>query len=497
MWGKEMKFLKYMLPLCAAVSFSSLCAQDLERSDGVSTTTEARQRDDDALRDYINTKRAISVKEKGGNLMLSGDIRGEWDHMHAKTNHKDQRGCNSRKLFPNSLGNTQKEDKQIYHEDKKKAKEAYDTEIKKKPSDKEKRALKRQYHKKLQKAKYDYRSRRDKFNPPFAKNEFSIEANMMMDYRAERGWGSIQLRFDNPAGTSGVKRENSISDNRNIMWGSGIRNNITLRRAYAGYNVWEQGTSRFDIEIGRRKMYDLFDSRIEFDSYFDGIVARCTTSFEGWADLAFKAGAFVIDSKANHYGYVGEADFMNLLDSGVDFKYSLIDWQKRGKNRFGKHNPVGSKFLNSQFLLAYNVPPDFFNMKTQFYGAYLVNSLAKPNRFTHHERANEAFYVGMQMGEVKRKGDWSWSILYQWVEAQAIPEGDVQDQGRDNPREISLYNRASGGFGNYKGWVLEGLYAVTDNWTIRPMIEQEHALSKKIGGPQKSSQFTLETIFAF
>ena len=87
-----MKFLSFLLPLAVAACGieGSLHAQENYES-GYATEKEANQRDMDALQDYIKTKRSITVKEKGGNLMISGDVRGEWYYMKAKTNHDYQR----------------------------------------------------------------------------------------------------------------------------------------------------------------------------------------------------------------------------------------------------------------------------------------------------------------------------------------------------------------------------------------------------------------------
>ena len=94
----------YLLPLAVALLAPKIHAQPSFES-GYATEKEAQQRDMDALQEYIKTKRVISVKEKGGNMMISGDIRGEWYCMHAKTDHKYQRGWASRNLFPNSAYN--------------------------------------------------------------------------------------------------------------------------------------------------------------------------------------------------------------------------------------------------------------------------------------------------------------------------------------------------------------------------------------------------------
>jgi hypothetical protein len=50
---------------------------------------------------------------------------------------------------------------------------------------------------------------------------------------------------------------------------------------------------------------------------------------------------------------------------------------------------------------------------------------------------------------------------------------------------------------NYKGWKFEGLYALTDNFTIDSIIEFSKAYKKKIGGSHSYSKFELETIYAF
>lgn len=502
-----MKFVRHVLPV-VLVGFLSgigpMCAQEdnPQRSEGFSSVSESRERDDEVLREYIKSKMAIGVKEKGGRLTIGGDIRGEWDHMHAKTNKHYQRGWGSRKIYPNSLIQSRSVDRKKWKDDVAKNKKDEKTELDKKEnaSPKRQKAIKKEFSKKIRKDHRDYRSRRDVRLPPFAKNEFSVEVNLLFDYRAERAWGAIHLQFDNPAGIAQTDRKPIISDSRRIMFGSGVRNNITLKRAFAGYNVWKGDvgeTARFDIEVGRRKMYDIFDSKIEFDSYFDGVLARYMNSFDGICDFSLKGGAFVIDSTVNHYGYVGEMGFLNIVESGIDFKYSLIDWEKRGRNRFGLRHPLGTRFLNSQFATAYTIPPELFGKKTKLYGGYLVNSKAKPVNWTHHKRANDAFYVGMTMGEIRKKGDWAFDLFYQWVQAQAIPENDVQDIGRDNPRKVSFYNRRSGGFANFKGWRLECFYALTDNWTLHPTFDRARQLSKTIGGRHSNSEVALEVIFAF
>ena len=453
----------------AAFGFGAPLAAQHGFESGFATEKEAEQRDMEALQEYIKTKRAITVQEKGGNMMISGDIRGEWYCMRAKTDHKDQRGWASRNLFPNS--STNEKTHTVSH----KTYQSYSFADRLK-----------------------YREGRDKILPPYATNEFDAEANLILDYVAERGWGTIRLQFSNPAGITTPERRPMIFDSRKIMYGSGKVNDVALRKCYAGYNVWEEGTSRFDAEVGRRRLYDAFDSRIQFNSYFDGVLLRFTSAFEGIADLAVKAAAFVVDYHVNHYGYVGEVSFLDIGDMGLDLKYSLIDWDTLHRtNRFGQVHPLGTRFINSQVLAIYNLSPDMVKIKTSVYAAYLVNTAAKATNWTHHLKANDAYYIGARMGEALRRGDYSLELLYQWVKAQAIPEKDVSLSSRDNPRGISFLNRRCGGWANFRGWRLEGFYAVTNNWTFNAHFDRIREMDRRIGGSHKSWEFYLGAIFAF
>ncbi|MCB1066742.1 MAG: hypothetical protein KDK56_01020 [Simkania sp.] len=67
----------------------SLHAQDDDGSPGL------EQRDIEALRDWINTKRQVTVKERGGNLSISGEVRTELQSTNEKKNGIQQRGWRS------------------------------------------------------------------------------------------------------------------------------------------------------------------------------------------------------------------------------------------------------------------------------------------------------------------------------------------------------------------------------------------------------------------
>lgn len=461
-----MKLMKYLLPFAmAAYSFTALFADG-----SYSTTIEAKERDVDAVRDYINTKRVVSVSEKGGQLKISGDLRTEWSYLHARTKGVKQRGYSTRELYPNTV-----------------LKEAADSQKPNKGQSKKQQYL----------AKVKRRETLDKLKAPIPSSEFEVEANLVFDYIADRSWGTIRLQMSNPAGLSEIDRKAYMNDSRRILYGSGKMSNIALRKAFMGYNVWEEGTSRLDVEIGRRRLYDAFESRIQFHSVFDGVLARFTTSFDGMTDFYAKAAAFVVDSSVNHFGYVGEIGFSNIADSGFNLLYSLIHWDRHAPNRYNKHHPLGVRFINSQVTAEYQVSPDFVRLPTKFYGAYLVNHAARANYWTHHHKANDAFYIGCTVGRVERKGDYAFDVTYQYVEAQAVSERDIPGMCKDNPRAFSFYNRHSGGFGNYKGYKIDAFYAVTDNLTFNAYFQNVNQASRKIGGKHHSNEFSLAAIYAF
>lgn len=433
-----MKLLKYLLPVAMAV-----CGITTVNAADFSTVQEARERDPDAVLDYLKSKRAITMAEKGGNLTISGDIQAEWDYMHARGCHKHLRGSKSSHV--NSCN----------------------------------------------KHKYT----------PYGTSEFNIEVNLMFDYKTDRTWAAIQFQFDNPMGIREarcISRDSRPSkNNRNQLFGSGETDNISMRKAYFGYNFLDQGTSRLDLEIGHRRLYDVFDSEVQFYNYFDGALLKYAHSFEGVTDFTAKAAAFVVDYTVNHYGYVGELGFLNIADTGIDLKYSLIDWERKGANRYGKKHARGSEFLVSQYTAAYTLPADWIPAKTKLYGAFLHNSRAKKTHFSHHLKAANAWYAGVRVGEVRKKGDWALDANYQWVEAQSVPESDVSGIKRDNPAGWSFYDRRCGGFANYKGYKVDGFYAFTDNLTLNCSFEKVREAQHKIGGKHRSYQFQVAAIYAF
>lgn len=428
-----MKRIKSLLPvLLAAASLmntESLSAQ-LRRDQETNFDRQMRQKDNQPTRDFVQSKEDIELKEKATNLEISGDVRFEWrrlyefgDYIYFKED-------------DDAIARQQEEFDALQAEGKI-------------PSDSE---LFRPTNKKF---KQHYQSLRgpgdvDYRGLPLSHNDWDVEFNLKFKYTFEKAWMAAHLNFDNGCGVRGFNEREFGLDIRDFcdtddeivvrrnrvlaIKGSGESNRVNLKRAYMGYNLWADGVHRFDIEVGRRKLEDAFDSEIQFSSRFDGVLLKYATAFEDVADFYWNLGAFVIDERVNHLGYATEFGFLNIYDTGINLKYSFIDWVKRGTNRDFARDPLGTDFQNSQFSFEYHFNPEFFckSYPAEFYGEFLVNHAARKTIFTHYKKENFAWHLGLYIGGVKKAGDWAVDLEYVYLQAQAVSDDDVGSIGRGN-----------------------------------------------------------------
>lgn len=434
-----MKLFRYLLPMVVALGFASSAAYAHLDQDGSRFLEELNERDFDSLRDFINTKRTIDVAEKACNLTISGDVRTEWRHLNERQGGNELRG--HRLTDPIS-------------------------------------------------------------GLPISKNDFDIEFNLRFDYVCDRAWAVAHIQFDNSAGVDDNGQPCRVEDGELICadpegyHGSGFCEDVCLKKAYMGYNICCDGASRFDVELGRRNLYNAFDSKVQFLSRFDGILLTYSTCLECISDFYVKAAAFVVDERVNHFAYVAEVGFVNIYDSCIDFKYSFIDWRKNGINRCCATNPKGFKFLVSQWTLCYHFNPEMLCMPARVYGAFLLNHQGKLV-LDHHRARNIGWYVGFTIGEVVQEGDWSIDVQYQVVGAGVIPDNDVSGIGRGNTYKESVTSCTGRGNTNFRGWRIEGLYAITDNLSLDSILEWSRQDDTSIGGRHHYSKFELEAIYAF
>lgn len=441
-----MRFLKYLLPFVLALSFSSaIYAQEHDRYE-----ENLNERDFHVLRDYVYTKRTINLEEKDWNLAISGDIRTEWRHLNEKHNGQVLRGSQHRRRSGAC----------------------------------DEAAIRR------------IRSR----------NDFDIEFNLRFDYVCDRSWGVAQLEFDNSAGVD--SEDYTCCEDSEGWFGSGRCNDICLKKAYMGYNVCCACDTRVDVELGRRRLYDVFDSEVQFLSRFDGLLLRYSTSLECISDFYWNLAGFVVDERVNQFAYVTELGMLNIYDYGFDFKYSFIDWTKNGRSICGNNDPKAFQFRISQWTAYYHLVPECIGAPVEFYAAFLINHSAKKLNVEVKDKNGAvtgvlsqgkqdiAWYVGVTIGEVVREGDWALDVQYQWVEAQAVPDEDASGIGNGNTFNNTFTLNQEGNT-NFKGWRIEALYAITDNLTLDTIIEHSVKKDSQIGGRNHYSKFELEAIYAF
>jgi len=442
---KNMKFMRYLLPLAMAASFVSTHAFATLDQDGSRFLEELNTRDFDALKEFVNSKRTIDVAEKSCNLVISGDVRSQWRHICEKIRGNKVRGGNANDPVTEA---------------------------------------------------------------PISRNDFDVMFNLRFDYSCERAWAVAHLLYDNSAGVDdnghpGRATTTTVNNGLGVgsqsvdpegYHGSGHGDDLSLRKAYFGYNICCDGNTRFDVEIGRRNLYNVFDSQVQFLSRFDGILLDYRSKWECVADWYWKLAGFLVDERVNHFGWATEFGLTNICDTNIDFKYSFIDWRKNGRNRFGERNPAGFKFLNSQFTLCYHLDPELICAPAKLYGAFLINH---NGHRSHNKNKNKGWYVGFTVGEVLQECDWAVDFQYQVVQANAVPDGDVSGIGRGNTLNESMTSNVRRGNTNYKGWKIEALYALTDNLSVDTSFEWSRSDNDNIGGRHHYSQFEIEAIYAF
>ena len=109
---------------------------------------------------------------------------------------------------------------------------------------------------------------------------------------------------------------------------------------------------------------------------------------------------------------------------------------------------------------------------------------------------------------MKKQGDWAIDANYQWVEAQAYPDFDNLGIGRGNAAGVGLYTENINGSGggttqknavgntNFKGFEIEGLYAITNNLTVQKTFRYSNTLEISMRPYEKYRKYEMECIHA-
>jgi hypothetical protein len=332
-----------------------------------------------------------------------------------------------------------------------------------------------------------------------AVNVFKSEVNLFLDYVAPKTWVSTKLKWSAVLGVDG-----------------GTITKTDLDRAFIGYDVYECKCRDFYIEVGRSKLDYLFESKVEFSTFFDGLHFYYTDKYDNIGVFTLHGGPFIVDSFTNHYAWVFETGMKKLGGTGYSVKYSLIDWNRHAPTlNYGGQSTAGNislidnpryRFIVSQLILGHEHAIDLPGCNTLYiYAAVLANHAAKKNKTTHFSYANKAWYVGFTLGKLCKACDWSLDINYQYVQAQALPEFDISGIGHGNANGFFLSDAIilgrigldAQGFTNYTGFETTLLYALTDSLTLRSRAAWSRQIDKQIGGTFRYKTFEMAVIYAF
>lgn len=380
------------------------------------------------IRQYIDAKRSIDIKQKGGNLKIGGDVRVDYKSVNqlldgVKVNGRGQGG-----------------DRNLYGKET---------------------------------------------NIPSSYGD--VSASLSFEYKNERSFANILVKMSNHAGLDTTNYSDVSSD---LYSGSQSRleaknsyspskNKLDLARAYIGYELWSQDSHTVEGNLGRQRLYDLFDSRVMFANRFDGVALKYKGAFDGVGHAHATYGVFMVSDRVEHVAHALELGLANIADTGFGLKYALINWARSGVYSDGSMGSMGEQatknnnratntiyqYLNeafryevSQLLATYHVPEEWaYGQKVKLYAAYLQNHKARPMTpfYTNldKDRTNRrAWYAGFTLGRIAMPGDTVLDICYQYVQPQSVPDFDsFAGAGRGNLTNVWGVMDHSQGNNNYKG----------------------------------------------
>jgi len=333
------------------------------------------------------------------------------------------------------------------------------------------------------------------FIPPLSPNQvWTAEANLWINHRTDCTWAEMNFRFKQFAGQK-----------------TGTTGKWTLERAFIGYQFWDcPDKSRLQVELGRMKISDRFQSEVEYCSLFNGILFGYGVPLRGFADLYLQLGAMVIDFRSDFYSWIVGADFDSILGTGWYFKYSFIDWARRSPIRLPFPPPVDPRVIfpyrNSQFLVGYKFPLEWTcKIPVHVNGGVVWNHAARREPELLNHLGNVAWWVQLQLGKIVKKCDWALKIGYQYVGLFSILESDVCGIGRGNLSNSSIFTqgglfRTPGlirGNTNYRGVAASFVFAATDNLSVQVSYNTSREITELFGGVLHYSKSEIKFSYIF
>lgn len=196
---------------------------------------------------------------------------------------------------------------------------------------------------------------------------------------------------------------------------------VDLDRAIVGYQYELPEDLRVYLEAGRVKMEKIFTSKLQYDSHMNGIHVGFDSN-----NVSIHGCVHPIEFDKNHYGYVGEVSYTNIMDFPITIAYNITDWTQH------------SNHLISQ-ICASALVSEYYDLPIEVYAGFLKNH--------KHSSHSNGGYVGVRVGKIEKANDWSVEANYQHAQDYAVPYYDFKGIG--------------------KGFDLKATYAIADNLHLK------------------------------
>lgn len=223
-------------------------------------------------------------------------------------------------------------------------------------------------------------------------HSFKAEANLGCDYNLPDAWVSVKMKASTSNGKESV---------------------ILLDKAFLGYQLYDGDKGAVALEVGRNKMDSMYTSKLQYDSYFNGLHVVYNYTQPGMFNFMLHGGPHVVNSDRNHYGWLAEAEWSHIADFPLTLTYSFTDWNApkmpKGSDSYRDKNYL---YCISQMTASYQI------YNTTLYGAYLLNH--------QEDHYNDGFYLGFTTGKIQDKGDFEVDVNFQSCKANAVSPVDFK-----------------------------------------------------------------------
>lgn len=348
--------------------------------------------------------------------------------------------------------------------------------------------------------------------PPTPSTLFPLKSRLSLEYEKDETYAQSLLRFDNWGGIEDATYGDTFKGGRPFydIFKPGNKG-INLARAVYGYRFVDADGQKLALELGRRQMNDVFISAVQFNSNFDGALVRYENGDMGFGKLKVDAGAFVIDNRTYQFGHAVQVSALSPT-TGLFANYSLINWYKDGQYADGTWGNVSKggtgavanqsyRFMNSQAIVGIALPEEMLGKMTKLSVGGLINHKARPAANSNYRKDNRAYFANLEYGDcgtVGQAGDWRVIASVQKVGAQAVQDSDARAGINGSGQTLAIpyfypTNDGSLGFGNYKGVYLQGVYTLKEGVLLS--LEGAYAVpNRKLGALRQGGKNSFSTI---